>query len=443
MRDLLVTFLVLGSLPFILRHAYLGIYVWSWLSYMNPQRLAYGFAQSTPYAQIVAITLLISLLFTKDRKPLPRDKTVVVWVIYLLWMTLTTFFALQPEAAWEGFNTVMKIQFITFLTMILITDQRRIDLLIWTIVLSIGFYSFKGGIFTLIHGGHYRVYGPIKSYIEENNALGLASLMIVPLAYYLYYITGNRLLKWGVGLFIFLTIVSVLGSQSRGALVAVLAVGGFFWLKSSRKLVSGIAIAVFVLIGFSIMSDTWFDRMETIRNYEQDASAMARLNAWTYNFNVAADRIMGAGFRSESAATFAIYAPNPDDVHAAHSIFFGVLGDHGWIGLAFFLTILFFTWRSLVYVIRHTKDSTDEGDAGKNLLARMLQVSLIAYASGGAFLGLAYFDLPWHIIAISILLRNQLQVHVSPNSDPVEQPDRPERGLLATRSRVGLRQQGM
>ena len=439
MRDLLLLFIVTGTLPFILRHAYIGVYVWSWLSYMNPQRLAFGFALSVPWAQIVAITLLISMFFSSERKALPKDKVVVVWIIYLLWMTFTAFFALQPEAAWEGFDTVMKIQFVTFLTMILITDQRKIDLLIWTIVLSIGFYSFKGGIFTLIHGGHYRVYGPMSSYIEENNALGLASLMIVPLAYYLYRTSRGRFLRWGLALFTFLTVVSVLGSQSRGAFLAILAVGTFFWLKSSSKLISGIGIVLLALIGFSIMSDTWFERMETIRNYQEDASAQSRLNSWTYNLNLASDRFVGGGFRSESPQTFAIYAPNPDDVHAAHSIFFGVLGDHGWVGLILFLTILMLTWRSLSFVIRETRNSEDEKLANKGVLAKMLQVSLIAYCSGGAFLGLAYFDLPWHIIAISILLKSQLQVPEAGQTSPAGEAPERKRGLASNSRNMRLR----
>ena len=33
-------------------------------------------------------------------------------------------------------------------------------------------------------------------------------------------------------------------------------------------------------------------------------------------------------------------------------------------------------------------------------LGAMLQVSLVGYAVGGAFLGLAYFDLYYHVIAI-------------------------------------------
>jgi hypothetical protein len=43
-------------------------------------------------------------------------------------------------------------------------------------------------------------------------------------------------------------------------------------------------------------------------------------------------------------------------------------------------------------------------------LAAMIQVSLIGYAVGGAFLGLAYFDLPYHLMIIVLLAANSLGV---------------------------------
>ena len=39
-------------------------------------------------------------------------------------------------------------------------------------------------------------------------------------------------------------------------------------------------------------------------------------------------------------------------------------------------------------------------------LAAMCQVGLAGYAVGGAFAGLAYFDLPYHLMAIIILCKS-------------------------------------
>lgn len=408
MRDILVTLLVFGSLPFILRQSYYGVLVWSWLSYMNPHRLAWGFAYNMPFAQIVALTLMVSLFFSRDKKTIPLSGTLVVWVAFLLWMVVTTALAVNQAAAIDYYVRIIKIQIPIFLTLMLMTNFVRINHLIWVIVVSIGYFSVKGGVFTILTGGVHRVWGPAHSFISENNALALSTLMIVPLMVYLYSTSKNKWVRYGLIFSIVMSLASSLGSQSRGALLAAITVGGFFWLKSNSKLVTGIAIALLATLSFTFMPAVWHDRMDTIRNYEQDASAMGRINAWTYSINIANDRFTGGGLQSWSAGTFALYAPDPQNVKVAHSIYFNVLADHGWVGLVLFLLILFLTWRNLSRVIKLTKNRSEH--YAENMLARMLQVGLVAYMSGGAFLSLSYFDLPWHFFAIAMLLKTQLKV---------------------------------
>jgi probable O-glycosylation ligase (exosortase A-associated) len=405
MRDILVTLLVFGSLPFILRHAYIGVLVWSWLSYMNPHRLAWGFAYSMPFAQIVAITLFAALIFSKDKKDMPLNGTVFVWVLFILWMFVSTWLAIFPDAAMVAYTKIFKTQIVIFLTMLLITNQKKMDQLIWVIVGSIGYFSVKGGLFTIMTGGAFRVYGPPSSDISENNALAVAILMIIPLMVYLHRIAIDKWIRRGLAFAIVMSLASVMGSQSRGAFLSIIAVAVFFWLKTKSKLVSGMAILFITVLGFAFMPESWHERMDTIQNYEEDESAMQRINSWAYSINIASDRIMGGGLSAWRSKTFAVYAPDPDTVFAAHSIYFSILGDHGWPGLILYLIILGLTWRSLSSVIKQTRSGVD---SHKNHLARMLQVSLIAYMSGGAFLSLSYFDLPWHLFAIALLLKHQL-----------------------------------
>jgi len=403
MRDILLTVIIFGSLPFILRNAYIGVMVWSWLSYMNPHRLTWNFAYDMPFAQIVAITLLIATLMDKDKRNLPNEPLTIIWIIFVLWMLITTFFAFYVDLAFEQLLKVYKIQFVTLLTILLINNEKKLDMLIWVIVLSIGFFSVKGGVFTFMTGGNFRVYGPPDSYIEENNAMAVATLMIIPLMVYLYRTATLVWVRYGLAFAIFLSIASAIGSQSRGAFLAITAVGVFFWLKTKQKFLSAIAIVTIAAIGWQFMPLAWHERMDSIWHYEQDLSAMGRINAWGYAINVANSHVTGAGFRSWSADSFFIYAPDPSMYHAAHSIYFSVLADHGWIGLVMFLMILLLTWRMLSKIVQHTKNN--EELYSKNLLARMIKVSLVAYMAGGAFLSLSYFDLPWHLVAITLILK--------------------------------------
>lgn len=402
MRDILLTVIVFGSIPFILKKPYIGILVWSWLSYMNPHRMAFGFAHDMPFAQIIAIVLFISILFSGEQKKFFLTKITGIWIVFIIWMGITTVFAYFPDQAYPQYLKIIKIQVITFLTVLLITDIERLNKLIWVIVFSIGFFSVKGGVFTILSGGSRIVWGPPGGYIEENNALAVGILMIIPLIGYLYKISNNGWIKKGLLLMIILSFFTVLGSQSRGALIAISSVGFFFWFKSKRKIFSGLLIAIIAVALFNFMPESWHQRMQSINTYEEDTSAMGRLNAWEYAFNAANDNLFGVGLESWSYETFAIYAPNPTDMHAAHSIYFSVLADHGWIGLFFYLGIYYLTWRLLVKIIKKTNGHPEQINI--NILCKMLQVSLIAYLSGGAFLSLSYFDLPWHIVSFVIII---------------------------------------
>ena len=88
-------------------------------------------------------------------------------------MCITTIFAVYPALAEEQLIKVLKIQLMIFVAMMLITNKERLNWLVLTIALSIGFYGFKGGIFTIVHGGVYRVQGPAGTFIAGNNELGL------------------------------------------------------------------------------------------------------------------------------------------------------------------------------------------------------------------------------------------------------------------------------
>jgi probable O-glycosylation ligase (exosortase A-associated) len=149
------------------------------------------------------------------------------------------------------------------------------------------------------------------------------------------------------------------------------------------------------------MPQQWYDRMNTINTYQEDESAQGRINAWHVAFNVAKDRITGGGFELWRPPVFRQYAPNPWDVHDVHSIYFEIMGEQGFIGFALFMLLGLMVWIRAQQVIKRCKTDPDKKWAAD--LAAMLQVSLIGYASGGAFLGLAYFDLPYHLMATLLL----------------------------------------
>ena len=134
---------------------------------------------------------------------------------------------------------------------------------------------------------------------------------------------------------------------------------------------------------------------------------MGRINAWWMAWNLAKDRFFGGGFAIYEPDIFALYAPNPQDVHAAHSIYFQVLGEHGFVGLALFLMIWMLVWRSAGWLRRNGAKQPESQWAAH--LGAMCQASLVAYAVGGAFLSLAYFDLPYNLLVLVIVARRWVE----------------------------------
>ncbi len=407
MRDLLVLGIVLAALPFAIRHTWSAVLLWTWLSLMNPHKLAFGFAYAAPFAAMAACAALLSLLPNRDRFKLPLSPPVIVLVFFVVWMCITTVFAINPGPSWSQLNKVLKIQLMTLIAMIALRERKHIELFIWVNVLSIGFYGIKGGIFTIITGGAGRVWGPPGGFIEGNNEIALALILAIPLMNYLRIVAKRIWIRLGLLAMMVLSVVAAVGTQSRGAFLALLAMGLLLWMRSSRMIATGIGVLTVSVMVIAFMPSTWEDRMGTIQTYELDTSAMGRINAWWVTSKLANSRPTGGGFEIYTPEIFAKYAPDPTDVKVAHSIYFSVLGEHGYVGLFLFMLIWLLSFR-LSRRIR-IASAKNPDSLWTNQLAAMCQVSLVGYAVGGAFLSLAYFDLPYNILVILVVSMRWLE----------------------------------
>jgi probable O-glycosylation ligase (exosortase A-associated) len=404
MRDLLVAVIVFGSLPFILARPYVGALMWTWISVMNPHRLSFGFAYEYPFAKIIAAATLLALCLRLTRAWLPMTAPTVLLALFVAWMNVSTYFALVPDSALAHWQTVMSIMLMTFVTMMVLEEKRHLELMAWVLALSVGFYGFKGAFFTIAGGGSERVFGPPGTNLGDNNDLALALVMVIPLFLYLSGRAARRSVRFALVGGAGLCAISVLGTHSRGGLVAISALAFCYWLKSDNKLKQALVLAVIAPLALAAMPSKWFDRMQTISTYESDRSATGRINAWAMTLNVAMDRpFTGGGFQIYTPEMYRRYAPDPRTVLGPHSIYFSALGEHGFVGLGLFLMLALAAWRAASGIAARVRGDETLRWAGE--LARAIQLSLIGYAVGGIFLGLLYFDLPYYLLAMLVVLQ--------------------------------------
>lgn len=400
MRDLALVSVLLPMLAMAVVRPFVGVLVWFWIAFMNPHREVYGFAVSQPWAMLAFLATVVGCFVAREPKRPAVNAVTVVLVLFAAVITVTSAMAIAPASSvWPKWERTIKTIMGLLLAASLLTERRRVDALVWLMVISMGYFGVKGGIFTLMTGGGFIVLGPPDTMIEDRNHLATALLISLPLMNYLRMHARHRLVRIGLPVAMATTLFAVVGSQSRGALLGLAATAGMLWLRSKGKIVSGLAIAAGVAGAIAFMPDSWVERMNTMNAYQEDGSAMGRILIWQTTLAIAAARpLTGGGFTAFYFQDIVDRFTPGTDARAAHSIWFEVIGEHGWLGFAVWLCILGAGFWYSLRVARLAKDRPGLEWAGD--LARMSQVAMVAYAAGGTFLSLSYWDFFWALMVL-------------------------------------------
>jgi probable O-glycosylation ligase (exosortase A-associated) len=393
-RDLILLGALAGVIPLIFRAPQVGILAWIWVTLFNPQREVYGFLSDFQLNLYIALITAVAWAISRERKTVPLNSVTGLMILFGVWTCITTYFALDVQYSMVIWERLMKTLILGLAILAIVNSKARIQAVVWVVCLSLGYYAVKGGGFVLLSGGSSRVLGPEDSMIEDNNSIGLAMVMLLPLLNYLRItakdIRTNYILLATMGL----TLVAIVGTYSRGALVA-LAAAGVAYVARSRNALIPLLMAGCVLVALpSFMPASWSERMTSIQDYNEDSSFAGRVAAWKTSVAIATQRpVTGGGFFAVDLDWVAQSFRSPGSLEkgrAAHSIYFEVLGDHGFIGLTLFLMLFAAAWLNTSATLRATRD--DPGLDWANKLARALQVSMVAFAVGGALLSMAYYD---------------------------------------------------
>ena len=394
MRDYVVLIFLIACVIAAWKKPWWGVLSLAVFSYLNPHAYAWGFVRSLPVYYVLFLVVAFRTITSKDKQPLPNDWRIPVFVMLWIGFAISSTQAYFPDLAWHKFWIVTKIYLPFYFTLVLINTRQKLYYLIITIGASIGIVAIKGGIFAILKGFSARVYGPPNTQFEENNAFAVAMLISIPLLLLWQKETLNPWIKNGITISMPIIYAASLSSWSRGALLTMGVLTIMLILNSKRKYL----IIPIVLIGAVFVKDylpqEWFGRMNTIETYEQDSSAMGRITAWTDGWNHTLEHpFTGSGFEGWLFVTQRDW----------HSSYVEMFSEHGFIAFALWLSLILGTLTSLTSMPKKTKYV-----AGMEWVSNycfMLRASLICYMVGTAFLGLSYWDLLYHLIFISVLLK--------------------------------------
>lgn len=411
-------FFVLGAAaPFALTLGYL------WVDTFRPQDVSFSILTTLPLSMLVG-GAAIGAYALLDRRDLPRpNATILLTLLFAIWVTLTTvFFAVAPEAAWRKWDWAFKTLMFSVFVQFTIRSRVQIEAFLQVYLFAIAAHVLPAGAKTLLGGGGYgQVLGvsgaEYGAAITESSTMAAVSLMMLPILFYFRAHTVilprgrvTDLLYAGMSV---VMLAAAVGTFARTGLVGMAVVGGGMWLRAKRKLLFGLAGAATAVAIAVLSSDSWNARISTIDDYQTESSSLGRILVWQWTLDFVRENPLGGGFESFVVNVITFPASSPDAEPAVqrgkafHSIYFEVLGEHGWVGLGLFLALIATALLSQTLIVRRTRKHP--GLLWARDLAAALQVALITLLACGAFIGIAFLPMLYYLFAITACLANNVR----------------------------------
>mgnify|MGYP006915993893 CR=1 FL=1 len=139
----------------------------TWITYMNPHKLSFGIAYDLPVAMIIGAVTVAAWIFSSESKRFPWTSITIILVLFAIWTNITTYFALVPSVAYPTNIQFYKVIFLAVLTICMMGSEKRILALVWVLAGSIAIYAAKGGVFGILTGMKYRVWGRAKALFQR------------------------------------------------------------------------------------------------------------------------------------------------------------------------------------------------------------------------------------------------------------------------------------
>ncbi|MBA4211870.1 MAG: putative O-glycosylation ligase, exosortase A system-associated [Polaromonas sp.] len=432
MRDLMFATLMLLAIPLAIARPINAYYLWGWTAVLIPTSYFYGFMSSARLNFVFAV-LTLALVALGRVKWSDYQPNRVTWLYLLFFGHATLVFLLGYEGNPDNaryYELLLKSLVFCLLMPLFINSRLRIHVMLLVIVLGLGLHGVVNGLKTLASAGGHNMTGPAGTMLFDRNHLSTALALVLPIIYYLYLYTANKLVRLAfLGAFAVVAL-AIMGGGSRGGFIALSVVGVWLIMTSRHRLWTLLFVGFLGIALYYFGAELWTDRLSTIQEAGVDESFVGRMVAWKVSSAIALSHpFFGAGFHAVQVnEIWDIFKTSPGllgfldlpvptfSAKAAHSIYFEVMGDMGFVGFFLFIAILLQAIHSRFAIKRMVKELGGSGHLWARDMADMLMLSVIAYMAGGAAVSLGYLEVTYMVIMLMELLRLQVAREVAANS---------------------------
>lgn len=375
--------------------AFLGLLVVFVFEYVRPGTWVPALGAAGTFVALGTLALSLIAKSENSNGDVFKDKNGLLMLWFLGMVTMSVLTAEITEFAFTRFKTVFGYVFLFFMIAKLVTDEKRLRIVFFVLValhLVVLFLNPQ-----IVLNPETRNYIVNAGFLGDGNDFALSVCIVLPMAIFLFQTAKSF---WMRMFFMAVTgtlILAIIGTQSRGATLGLAGILFYQWLRSRNKALGVMVGSAVLMLILAFAPPQYFERMNTLKDYEQESSAAFRLIIWQSAIRMANDHpILGVGAGHFSVNFGTRYRPPGESTTSmpwqnAHSIYFMILAELGYPGLLFLLTLFFSNW-----VGNHRRRREAERLPSKLALTQQrllvsIDSSLITFAITGAFLSGIYY----------------------------------------------------
>lgn len=438
MRDVMMLGAMLVLVPLAFAKPFNAYLLWGWTALLSPTFYLFGFMQGLRYNLIFALIALGFWMLGKlDMKgKFTANSTSVLLTAFTIHVTISATIGYDGNLwNWITYEGFIKSVVFALMIPVFVTTRLRLHALVLIVCLALGFHGVVEGLKMVASAGSHKVRGIPTTMMSDNNHFAVGMCMVLPILVYMMLNLKDRLARFAAMAALGLTVLSVMGTSSRGGFLCLAVLAIWYALTSRRKVLGGFLVVVLAFLALQLAPDSWFERMESIKSAEQDTSFMGRVIAWKISTAIGlANPVFGGGLHAVQSAPvwhefmyrteFLSFIRTPAAEgypRAAHSIYFEIFGDLGVLGFALFVGLIinaFMTARKIRRLVANRPELLWARD-----LSDGLKLAIVAYCVGGAGVSLGYFDLFYVLIMLIEALRQHVLVCIAPQQSetPINQ----------------------
>lgn len=239
-----------------------------------------------------------------------------------------------------------------------------------------------------------------------------------------------------------LFLLAVIATFSRGGFLGLMAVGLYWWTRSSNKILPILLAGMAALLMVVAAPDKYWEEIGSTTSDEtlEIGTGGERLYTWSIGWEMFLHNpIIGVGpgnfpWVFEEYQGDRTFNDRSLAGRAAHSLYFTLIPELGIIGVGLFVGMLIYSVKDLQWVNRAAKRFEKEGNhlldvRRMNMIsntifqARAIEGAFIGYLVSSVFVTTIYYPTFWVLVAFAVALRNCVSNELASEQKAEKNPD--------------------